>query len=146
MFNIEEQNIIKKIDSYKFDDLTTIGFFISTEILKDREINILVREDGICSIYCKKGLERESFLEIIRLINLFQKLIDERLIFLIPGNVNGVIHLGNQNISMSLSERSSIVFSDDSYIGNDFKWYNKICVLSIEILIEKNCIYERIKI
>ena len=74
MFNIEEQNIIKKIVSYKFDDLTTIGFFISTEILKDREINILVREDGICYIYCKKGLEREIFLEIIRLINLFQKL------------------------------------------------------------------------
>ncbi len=127
-FNDREKVIIREfVDYYKVENnnLNTINRFLSDKILGD-DLKLMIRDDGIYITYFKNGNSRKSLFKVVEVFCLFRELIDSRLIFIMPGDLKGMLFIGvNEKYGVENGENKMILFDNGEYIGKDLFWYDK---------------------
>ena len=128
-FNDSEKFIIREfVDYYKVENnnLNTINLFLRDKILGD-DLKLVIRDDGNYITYFKNGNSRKSLFKVVEVFCLFRELIDSRLIFIMPGELKGMLFIGvNENeYGVENGENKMILFANGEYIGKDLFWYDK---------------------
>lgn len=127
-FNKREQTIIRNlVKYYKDDNLKTISLFLTERIVSD-DLRIVIRDDGYYFIYGKEDKKKENLYTVVEIINLFRGLVDDHLIFLLPGNIQGMLFIGEkQQVNVLCKDsQKAVEFQNGDYIRQcDYLWYDK---------------------
>lgn len=127
-YNKRERTIIRNlVEYYKDDNLRTISLFLTERIVSDG-LRIVIRDDGYHFIYGKEGKKKENLYIVVEIINLFRNLVDNHLIFLLPGNNQGMLFIGEKQQVKTLCQdpQKAVEFQNGDYIRQcDYFWYDK---------------------
>ena len=128
-FNKREKEIIKNlVDYYKNrDNLCTVAVFLTERVVVEN-YKIAIREDGQYIIYAKKDHQKEALYKVVEIINLFRYLIDEHLIYLMPGNIHEFFFIGEKNeiVKNNNDFSKAVLFANEDYINRqDNCWYDR---------------------
>lgn len=123
-----EQTIIRNlVEYYKDNNLKTISLFLTERIVSD-DLRIVIRDDGYYFIYGKEDKKKENLYTVVEIINLFRGLVDDHLIFLLPGNIQGMLFIGEkQQVKASCKDpHKAVEFQNGDYIRQcDYFWFDK---------------------